>query len=74
MCEICKSYPCHPRCPNYKPPTTYCKCYLCNDEIQIGEEYIESLNGNYAHLECCSLSGILDTIKFLDIEIKIMEE
>ena len=74
MCEFCNDSIRHNcRCPNYTSPKTYHTCNFCKDEIQIGEEYIEAPNGDYAHLECCSLSGLLDTIKFLDIEIKRME-
>ena len=73
-CEICKQIPHNPRCPNYFSDTTYQKCYFCKDDIQIGEEYIEAYNGDVAHLECCSLSGTMDTLKFLDVDVIIMEK
>lgn len=52
----------------------YKKCSLCGDAIEIGEEYIESYNGNFAHVECCSLYGITDTLIFLDIDVKTMDD
>ena len=73
MCSICQQTPCPPRCPNYTPPKTYHTCDFCEDEIQIGETYIESDNGKYAHYECFHLSGIYDMMDFLGLEIKIME-
>ena len=74
MCSICGSYPHDSRCPNYSPAISYERCALCGDAIEIGEEYIESYNGNLAHVECCSLYGIVDMLKFLDIKIETMEE
>ena len=74
MCEFCRKIPHDPRCPNYSPTTFREKCYLCNDYIEFGEEYIESYTGNFAHVECCSLYGIMDTLKFLDIDVRTMEE
>lgn len=75
MCELCKNYPCiSTRCPNYSPIVSYKKCSLCGDAIEIGEEYIESHNGNFAHVECCSLYGITDTLIFLDIDVKTMDD
>ena len=73
MCEICRQEPCSCHCPNYMPPRTYLKCHLCKDKIQIGEEYIESYDGKYAHLECCGLFSTNEMLEFLDIKIKRME-
>ena len=72
-CDICKQTPHSPRCPNYSSSTTYQKCYFCKDDIQIGEEYIASYDGKYAHLECCGLFTTSEALKFLDIEVKRME-
>ena len=74
MCNLCYQSICDCRCPNYIPPKTYHTCHLCKDEIGIGEEYIESYDGKYAHLECCELSLISEVFEFLDVEIKTMEE
>ena len=73
MCEICRQTPCDYRCPNYSSTALHSKCSLCGDTIEIGEEYVESNNGNVAHVECCSLYGITDAFKFLDIDVKTME-
>lgn len=72
-CDICGNIPHNPRCPYYSSAVNE-KCFLCKDEIQIGEEYIESHNGNLAHVECCSLFGISETLEFLDVEVRTMEE
>ena len=72
MCSICKQYPCHPRCPNYIPPKASHCCYICNEGIYDGEEYIENDDGEYAHWECVDYGR--DLAKFLGYEIKTMEE
>ena len=72
MCSICKQYPCHPRCPNYIPPKASHCCYICNEEIYGGEEYIENDDGEYAHWDCVDYGR--DLAKFLGYEIKTMEE
>ena len=72
MCEICRSYPCHPRCPNYIPPKATHYCSICDEGIYNGEEYIENDFGEYAHWECVDYGRDLD--KFLRYEIKEMEE
>ena len=74
MCEICRQVPCDCRCPNYSSTALHYRCSLCGDSIEIGEEYIESYNGDMAHVECCSLYGITDTLNFLDIDVKTMED
>ena len=72
MCSICKQYPCHSRCPNYIPPKASHCCYICNEGIYGGEEYIENDDGEYAHWECVDYGR--DLAKFLGYEIKTMEE
>ena len=72
MCEICRSYPCHPRCQNYIPPkASYC-CSICNEGILNGEEYIENDDGEYAHWECVDYGR--DLARFLGYEIKEMDD
>lgn len=73
MCNLCYQSICDCRCPNYITLKTYHKCSLCKDEIQIGEEYIESYDGKYAHLECCGLFSTNEVLEFLDIKVKRME-
>ena len=72
MCEICRSYPCHPRCPNYILPKAYYYCSICNEGIYDGEEYIENDFGEYAHWDC--FSGTKDLLDFLGYRIRIMED
>ena len=72
MCSICKQYPCHPRCPNYIPPKASHCCYICNEGIYGGEEYIENDDGKYVHWDCVDYGR--DLAKFLGYEIKTMEE
>ena len=72
MCSICKQYQCHPRCPNYIPPKASHCCYICNEGIYGGEEYIENDDGEYAHWACVDYGK--DLAKFLGYEFKTMEE
>ena len=72
MCEICRSYPCHPRCPNYIPPKTSYYCSICQEGILKGEEYIENDCGECAHWDCVSYGR--DLAKFLGYEIKEMDD
>ena len=69
MCNICDTYPCHPRCPNYKPKA-YQYCSICNEEIEQDEEYIKNDHGELAHLECSHYTK--DLLDFLGYKIKIM--
>ena len=71
MCEICRSYPCHPRCPNYIPPKASHYCSICNEGIYDGEEYIVNYNDEYAHLDCLSYGR--DMAEFLGYGTSIME-
>lgn len=72
MCDLCRQYPCHPRCPNYIPPKTTYYCSICNEEIYKGERYIENFNSDLAHWDC--IFGMSDLVDFMDIEIKEMEK
>ena len=71
MCEICRSYPCRPRCPNYIPPKASHYCSICNKGIYDGEEYIINDNYEYAHLDCLSYGR--DMAEFLGYGTSIME-
>jgi len=72
MCEICKSYPCHPKCPCYIPPKSKYSCHICKDGILNREEYIVNENNEYAHYECVDYAR--DLAKFLGYEIKEMKD
>lgn len=41
MCEICRQYPCHPRCPNAPEPPIFDTCEKCGEPIYEGDEYVE---------------------------------
>lgn len=51
MCEECRQYPCHPRCPNAPEPPIYAKCEICGEPIYDGDEYFELDGHNYC--EAC---------------------
>lgn len=71
MCEICRSYPCHPQCPNYIPPKSSHYCSVCGEWICDGEEYIVNDDGEYRHYDC--FCGMRDLLEWLGYEIKTME-
>lgn len=59
-------------CPYYEPPKPRFFCAICKDGILNGEEYVQNQNGNYAHWDCAWVGREL--VKFLGIEVKVMEE
>lgn len=73
MCELCLHTPCDPKCPNYSSPIdTHVRCDKCGEMIEVGDEYLENINGNAAHLDCFySIENLLD---WLDEDIKVMEK
>ena len=42
MCQVCRQYPCHPRCPNAEPPRPVYTCDIRNEGIYDGERYFDS--------------------------------
>lgn len=75
ICDVCGRINGHSRnCPEYGyeeiKPNHYCS--ICKEGIQIGEEYIENDDGEYAHWECVDYAR--DLAKFLGYEIKEMED
>ena len=55
MCEECRQYPCHPRCPNAPEPPIFAKCKICGEPIYAGDEYFELDGHNYC--EACVNGG-----------------
>lgn len=55
MCDVCRTHPCHPRCPNAPEPPVYAECEACGAEIYDGDEYYEIDGRNYC--ESCVLNG-----------------
>ena len=72
ICSECLNSPCLRRCPNYIPPKTSHCCFICNEGIQDGEEYIVNDNKDYAHFECVDYAR--DLAEFLGYEIREMED
>lgn len=72
MCEICRKDSCDTRCPNYQEPKANRYCSICGYGIHEGEEYIENIDGEYAHFEC--FYGLRDLLEWLGYEIKTMED
>lgn len=51
MCEVCRQYPCHPRCPNAEEVVIGC-CTFCKSEILKGYDYYELPDGELADTDC----------------------
>ena len=51
MCEICRSYPHLPGCPNAPEPKAVYTCQCCKEGIFEDEEYVE-VGDDYYHVEC----------------------
>lgn len=71
MCDICNSNPCNNRCPNFSKKYTH-YCSICDEGIDIGEEYIENDKGEYAHYEC--FDRLKSLLEFLGYDIKEMKD
>lgn len=56
MCEVCRQYPCDPRCPNAPEPPIFAKCEECGYEIYDGDTYYEIDGKNYC--EACVASSL----------------
>ena len=41
MCEVCRTNPCDPRCPNSPDPPVFAECENCGKEIYDGDDYWE---------------------------------
>lgn len=41
MCSVCLKSPCDSRCPNAPEPEAVEDCYVCDDPIIVGDEFIE---------------------------------
>ena len=39
MCDVCGSYPCHPRCPNADEEQPVVFCVKCGEEIYENDSY-----------------------------------
>ena len=70
MCSVCKSFKCHPSCPNAPEPKRYAVCKMCHEDILDGEEMVE-IEGKKYHLDCLSASDVLD---LLEIPITVAGE
>lgn len=53
MCEICRSHPCDPMCPNSDAETEQCFCKECGGLITSDDEtYIDIFGDRFHCLEC----------------------
>lgn len=53
MCEICRSHPCDPRCPNSDAETQKFFCSNCDELITEDDEpYIDSSGNEFCSLQC----------------------
>jgi hypothetical protein len=50
-CEICHSYPHHPRCPEAEEPPIVYYCSECKEPIYDGEEFFRIKDKKYC-MEC----------------------
>lgn len=39
MCDICRTHPCRPSCPNAPEPPAVATCTRCKGEVLVGEEF-----------------------------------
>lgn len=73
MCEICRQFPCHPRCPNYSTPQPRIICCYCDEGIYQGERYLDNEQGEYIHEDCIGCAGYDWLINWLGFEYKTEE-
>jgi hypothetical protein len=74
MCEICRIYPCHSKCPNYVPLKTTYYCSICNQGIYDGEEYVMNCDREYAHYDCLDNMSFSDALEWTGCEVRTMED
>lgn len=72
MCELCRQTICPPLCPNYVIKNADAICELCNNAIEIGEEYIENPAGECIHFECRCYMTDRKLLKWLEMPVKTM--
>lgn len=75
-CPYCRGIGEHDyRCPLWKSNKNYIKCCYCNEDILLGEKYLENLYKNeYIHEECVDAAGIDWTLNWLGFNYKEMED
>jgi len=74
-CSICGRTIGHDtRCPYYTPPKASIYCSICDEGIYNGEDYVENLDGEYAHYDCLTDLSYCAMIKWLGGEIRTMED
>lgn len=73
-CEYCGQIPHHPRCPLVSEVKSNHYCSICDEPVLYGERYVENYYGDYAHYKCLVISGVRDTLDWLDIKIKEIDD
>lgn len=51
MCDICRTTPCHPFCPNAPEPPVFGRCVNCKEKIFDGDDYYD-IDGDIWCEEC----------------------
>lgn len=47
MCDVCRQFPCDPRCPNAPEPPSVFVCSGCGDNIYDGDDYYEVMGEQF---------------------------
>lgn len=55
MCEICRSVPCNPRCPNAADPKTRGVCVNCHEGLREDDTYFSDADGNTFCSKDCAI-------------------
>lgn len=72
-CEYCGLSGTHRiGCPNYHPPKATHYCFICEEGIFDGEEYVENLDDEYAHYDCLTDISVYRLIRWFGLKVKTM--
>lgn len=69
MCDLCHSYPHHPHCPNAPEPATVGKCFFCEEDIKVGDEFKEVF-GTPICKSCVSTVTLQDILDVTDMTVE----
>ena len=64
MCEECRQYPCHPRCPNAETQTTGDVCESCGEPIVYGVDHYD-VNGVLVCEDCVDSLTVRELLHLL---------
>lgn len=69
MCELCHSFPCHPRCPNASEPTPVMRCVECGEGIFEDDQYFDGPNGPICR-ECLEEKTVQEILSLFGERLK----